>query len=293
MKQTFVKQLLTKELGKDYVLLRRLKGGMMNVSYVVQDKNGKKYIIYLPNGKANKVVERQNEKRIQKIVSDLNLTSKNIYFDTHTGIKINEFIEGTPLNQMDEFDPEKVSDLLHLLHDSKIMSENDYNPIQRLINYENQALKFQKESNTYRKIRDFLSAKMYQFEKRYEKVLCHNDAQKSNIVVNEDGEYKFIDFEFAANNDPIYDIAAFANDNVEDGELIMKYYFKKPTVQQIKRFYLWRILISLQWHVMAIIKHYQNESTQTKVNFLAVANHFIKNAALCMQRYQQIDLLDR
>ena len=91
MERTYVKELLTDELGKGYELVSRIIGGMMNISYIVKDSHGNKYVLYLPNGKANKLVNRKQEKKCQKIVFDLGLTSENIYFDTKKGIKINRY----------------------------------------------------------------------------------------------------------------------------------------------------------------------------------------------------------
>ena len=154
MNRIYLKDILTKVLGEGYVLESRIYGGMMNISYIVRDSKGKKYIIYLPNGKANKLVNRKLEEENSKIISDLGLTSKFVYFDTKRGIKIKEYIEGVSLDKIDasEIDYQKVADLLHLLHDSKKYAQEDYHPFDRLANYENKALSFQKESNEYREL---------------------------------------------------------------------------------------------------------------------------------------------
>ena len=276
MNRVYLKDILTNVLGEGYVLESRIYGGMMNISYVVRDKKGKKYIIYLPNGKANKLVNRPLEEENSRIASDLGLTSKFIYFDTKRGIKIKEYIEGTSLDKIDtsEIDYQKVADLLHLLHDSKELSKEDYHPFDRLANYENKAISFQKESNEYRALKDFLSTHINLLTLK-EKVFSHNDFQRSNIIKGNDGKYYIIDFEFAANNDPIYDIAAFANGTIEDGEKLLECYYLKPTKEQYQRFYLWRIFISLQWHNVAIAKHYQKEGKEASFNFLMVAKFFL------------------
>ena len=118
-----------------------------------------------------------------------------------------------------------------------------------------------------------------------EKVFSHNDYQKSNILKGEDGKYYVIDFEFAANNDPIYDIAAFANGTIEDGEKLLVCYFNNPTREQYQRFYLWRIFISLQWHNVAIAKHYQKEGKEASFNFLAVAKFFLDLAKKAEEKF--------
>ena len=277
MNRVYLKKILTEVLGEGYVLESRIYGGMMNISYIVRSKNGKKYIVYLPNGKANKLVDRVLEEENSKIVSDLGLTSKFVYFDTKRGIKVKEYIEGTSLDKIDpsEVDYQKVADLLHLLHDSKELSKQDYHPFERLANYENKALSFRKESNEYRELKDFLSTHINLLNLR-EKVFSHNDFQKSNIIKGNDDKYYVIDFEFAANNDPIYDIAAFANGTVEDGEKLLEAYYNVPTKEQYQRFYLWRVFISLQWYNVAITKHYQKEGKEASFNFLDVAKFFIE-----------------
>ena len=286
MNRIYLKDILTKVLGEGYVLESRIYGGMMNISYIVRDSKGKKYIIYLPNGKANKLVNRKLEEENSKIISDLGLTSKFVYFDTKRGIKIKEYIEGVSLDKIDasEIDYQKVADLLHLLHDSKKYAQEDYHPFDRLANYENKALSFQKESNEYRELKDFLSTHMNILSSQ-EKVFSHNDYQKSNILKGEDGKYYVIDFEFAANNDPIYDIAAFANGTIEDGEKLLVCYFNNPTREQYQRFYLWRIFISLQWHNVAIAKHYQKEGKEASFNFLAVAKFFLDLAKKAEEKF--------
>ena len=286
MNRVYLKQILTDNLGEGYVLESRIFGGMMNISYIVRDKKGNRFVVYLPNGKANKLVNRKLEEENSKIMSDLGLTGKFVYFDTVRGIKIKEYTEGTSLDKIDpsEVDYQKVADLLHLIHDSKKLAQEDYHPFDRLANYENKALSFRKETNDYRALKDFLSSHISILNNN-EKVFSHNDFQKSNIIKGVDDKYYVIDFEFAANNDPIYDIAAFANGTIEDGEELLKCYFNQPTKLHYQRFYLWRIFISLQWCNVAITKHYQKEGKTASFNFLKVAEFFIELGKKAQEKF--------
>ncbi len=87
-----------------------------------------------------------------------------------------------------------------------------------------------------------------------------------------------IDFEFMANNTEIYDIACFANNDVNDGLRLLRAYFGNPSIEQTRKFYLWRIFVSMQWYLVAIIKHYRKEGEKHHFNFLAVADHFMNIA---------------
>ncbi len=275
-----VKTLIESVLGKGAEIVSPLVGGMMNISYIVKDANNKKYVLYISTEQANEMVNRPLEKEHQKIINALGITSKNIYFDAEKGIKINEFIEGKSLDHVQSFDYEKVAKLFKHLHSSLVLSREDYAPFDRFVNtYEKEALSFeQNPSPLYKELRDFLFSHR-EFLESQRKTLCHNDAQRSNIIQTPDDEYYLIDFEFVGNNDPIYDIATFGNGLVSEGrKLLEKYFDDNPNDVQIKRYYLWRIYISLQWYNVAVTKHYRGEGEKHGFNFLDVANHFLNNA---------------
>ena len=274
-----INSLITKVLGEGSKVEAPLLGGMMNMSYIVKDKNNKRYVLYISTEQANEMVDRPLEKEHQNIIYNLGITSKNIYFDAEKGIKINEFIEGTSIDKINEFDYQKIAELFHKLHSSKTLSKVDYNPFQRFIEiYEKEANSFSKEKNfDYLFLRNFLFLYQHDLEKQ-PRVLSHNDGQRSNIVRDENGNYFLIDFEFVGNNDEIYDIATFGNGDVKEGRKLLDYYFVNPTKDQIKRYYLWRIFVSLQWYNVAIVKHYRGEGKAHGFDFLKVAQFFLDNA---------------
>ena len=274
-----VEQLLNKVFKDNWVNYSSLFGGMMNRSYLINTKDDKQYILYIPGNDSMKV-DRELEKFTQDQLARLGITSKNIYFDINAGIKINEFISGSSLDKINEFNYLKVSMLLHKLHESRLTAKRKYDPFNRFIN------EYEKECKNYIKDfdKDYLSLKEFLFTHRdyleNQKVtLCHNDFQRSNIIKSSNDSYYMIDFEFAMDNDPIYDISAFGNNNVLEGRQLLTYYFLgKENVDQIKRFYLWRIYLSLQWYIVALNKHYKGEGEIHQINFLDVAKHFLDNA---------------
>ena len=268
--------LIKQVLGNKTKVLHPLVGGMMNQSFVIESNN-KKYVLYVSTEQANEMVDRQLEKDNQSIVYQLGLTSKNVYFDVDKGIKINEFIEGSSLDKADSYDVNKVAKLLKALHASPKLSKEDYHPFERFIGYENEALAFQEMEKEYSVLRKEIFNNKDRLESR-KMTLCHNDAQKSNIVKDLNDNYYLIDFEFMSNNDPIYDIATFGNGLVSEGyELLLKY-FDNPSKEEKEVYYLWRIFVSLQWHNVAIVKHYRGEGKTHGFDFLKVAEFFLNNA---------------
>lgn len=272
--------------GKGKVL-SPLVGGMMNKSFIVSYEN-KKYVLYIPTEQANEMVDRRLEKDNQKMIIDLGITSKNYFFDTNRGIKVNEYIEGSSLDKTDSFDSKKVATLLKTMHQSGKLSRDNYQPFKRFVAYEEEADSFNIiRSEEYKLLRTTIFDKKDFLEKQ-KLVLCHNDAQKSNIVKDLNDNYFLIDFEFMGNNDPIYDIATFGNGLVSEGYQLLIDYFGEPTKEEKERYYLWRIFVSLQWHNVAIVKHYRGEGKTHGFDFLAVANFFLNNALDAYKGYKEI-----
>ena len=165
------------------------------------------------------------------------------------------------------------------MHESGKLSRDNYQPFKRFIAYEEEAKTF---GDNFEANYPVLRKEIFdnrEFLESQKLVLCHNDAQKSNIVKSVDGKYYLIDFEFMGNNDAIYDIATFGNGKVSEGyELLVDYYDGNPTSDQKRRYYLWRIFVSLQWHNVAIVKHFRGEGKVHGFDFLKVAEFFFANA---------------
>ena len=280
--------LLEKIFNKNARVVAPLLGGMMNKSFIVESDN-KKYVLYIATPQANEMVDRLLEKDNQKIVYDLGLTSKNVYFDIKKGIKVNEYIEGSSLDKVDSFDYQKIAVLFKKLHSSKKLSKEDYRPFKRFLAYEEEALSYQKEfSLDYQLLRKAVFAHK-DFLESQPLVLSHNDGQKSNIIKDPNNNYYLIDFEFTGNNDEIYDIATFGNGSVEEGYKLLQVYFdNKPSREETFRYYLWRMFISLQWHNVAITKHFRGEGETHGYDFLSVANYFLTNAKEAYDKWKEI-----
>lgn len=270
--------LLKTVIGDDAHVISTLVGGMMNEAYVVESKQGK-FVFYISTEQANEMVDRSLEKETQNIAFNLGITSKNVYFDLEKGIKINRYIEGNSINHISDINYEKVADLLYKFHSSKTLATKDYYPLNRLLAFKKEAEQFVSkfDDEFYNLFSLILENK--EFLESQKLTIAHNDAQRSNIVKDPSNNYFLIDYEFAMNNDPIYDIGTFGNDNVNDGLALLKEYQKLTDVKNAeKRYALWRIDISLQWYLVALIKHYRGEGAVHGFNFLDVAHHFLENA---------------
>lgn len=261
---------------------RELHGGMMNRSFVMKDKFNNNYVLYIPAGEANSMVDRDIEHRVCNIYFNLGVSPQNFTFDEETGVKINEYIPGVSLNYVDpdEIDFNEVAKIIKAERNAPLIEEY-YNPFERLLGYENERIGYgvQNTRNEYEILRKLVFDNRVILEKG-KICLSHNDFQPSNIIASDrpDGKYYLIDFEFAMNNYEMYDIACFGNNNVKYGVKLLETVYENPKIKDYEAYYLWRMFISLQWYNVALIKDYHGEGEAHNIDFKGVASFFIDNA---------------
>ena len=264
-------------LGRnDSKIDHRLLGGMSNYTYVIES-NDELYTLRILGEYAEEFVNRKMEALNTKLMENLGVTNKTLYFDITTGVKMSKYIDGTPLSEMkpEDYPLEKVADLLKKIHGSNELAQNDYSPFERLEKYEklliNEHYKLPKEYLDIKKA--FLTYKDYLEGQK--KVLCHGDSQPSNFILCD--KLYIVDFEFVGNCDPIYDIACFSNMRLVDGYNLLKVYYKDSIDNdKYRRFYLWRAYQAAQWFNVALFKHLKGMSDTLKIPFDQVAFNYLK-----------------
>jgi len=248
----------------------RLMGGMSNFTYVI-DVNHEKYTFRIPGKNADKFVDRTLEKDHIPMSESLGLNNETVYLDVDTGEKIAKYIEGVPLSALNPLDYlDQAAHILHTIHDSKLESPHAYQPFKRLSRYESYHERYIQAKARLESHRPFLES--------FQTVFTHGDSQISNFIVNED-EVKLTDWEFSGMNDAFYDLACFGNNDFAHAEALLPVYLKKePTQDDWNRLYLWRLFQTLQWHNVALYKHFIGLSEDLKIDFYKVSNLYLDKA---------------
>lgn len=274
-------EITNKLLGSKYFINSRIIGGMSNYTYVISDGTHF-FTLRFPMDNSEYFINRDDEKIGIDIFQTLNLTSKTIYFDTKTGIKISQYIEGTSLNKLNNLHYHEVANLLYKLHNAKIDTNISYNPFNRLEKYQSYIKNSDYYSEKYINIKNKL-LKYKSYLNSQEQVFCHNDSQPSNFICMDDNIY-IVDFEFVGKNDYIYDIACYGNDNFNDAiELLKEYisFFETKITENeyndlLKRLYLWKAFQALQWYLVAAFKEILGMSEALKIDFEKVAYMYLE-----------------
>ncbi len=265
-------------------IVERLMGGMSNYTYVI-DVSGEKYTFRIPGKKAEKFVDRHQEKHHLELIKPLHLNNETVHLDTDTGVKIATYIAGDPLHTRSPYDYlDEAAAVLRTIHESDLVSDYDYNPFKRLAYYESHLKEYDHvHHERYHAYKETLE-KHRPFLEQFPKTLTHGDSQISNFVITENG-LRLMDWEFTGNNDPFYDIACFGNNDFDHAVALLPIYLKRtPNYEDYKRLYLWRTYQCLQWHNVALYKHYIGLSEALSIDFEKVGALYLDKAAALLAK---------
>lgn len=259
----------------DIKIVKRLLGGMSHFTYHIQAKDID-YTIRLIGKAGNLYVDRVEELENIKRIIPLGLNNETVFFDTKTGVKIAKYIPGTVLTELDIMDHlPKIAETLKKLHNSKIEPFKDYELKKRLERYESY---INCRSEKYLELKSNWFQMYEEVYQKYPKVFCHNDAQRSNMVLANNQLY-LLDWEYAALNDPYYDIASFGNVKFDDALMLLEAYLeRKPTKSETDHVRFYRMYQALQWHQVALNKEAIGLSEELHFDFKLLAEKYLNLA---------------
>jgi thiamine kinase-like enzyme len=260
---------------ENVVIVKRLLGGMSHLTYHISVA-GNDYTYRIIGEGGNLFVDRQVEYDNIRRIESLQLNNETVYFDVETGEKAARYVQGTILSEVDVTPHlSLVAQALRKLHGSKIEPATDYGLIERLNRYESYTTE---RSARYVTLKQAWIERYHAKHEREPKVFCHNDAQRSNMVIGNDRFY-LLDWEYAGKNAFYYDIASFGNVRFQDALALLDVYLGRPSNEQEKdhvRFY--RMFQALQWHQVASYKETIGLSEVVGFNFKNLADSYLELA---------------
>lgn len=256
-------------------IVERLKGGVSHYTYHVK-VNDQDYTYRKIGEGGNLFVDRKTEFNMINKAIPLNINSEVVVFDVESGEKISKFVPGIPLTQLDynnHLDALVVT--LKKLHQSDTSDVIDYGLVNRLSLYESYT---NQRTPLYQELKTFWINKYKTSYETNPKVFCHNDAQRSNIVIGEDRLY-LLDWEYAALNEFYYDIASFGNVDFNDALVLLDVYLgRTATLEEQNHVRFYRMFQTLQWHQVALYKHTIGLGEKINVDFKALALKYLQLA---------------
>lgn len=231
-------------------------GGITNSNYLIT-QNGRKQVLRIPGVSTDSIIERGMERRVLDLVTDYNITPETIFYGT-SGIKTSSWLNGYQSLEEKRLNSDifhGLSKCLHQLH--AIPKRNSY-CIRKEDASVAEYIKLYERKVNFSFLEPAERSEMLAFADTMDndaQVLCHRDLWLGNIMVNEKGDIKLLDFEYSTFCSPYWDVGSFLTESRLDAwqtrEFIKTYGDLDPVrVQQA------RILVDYVWALWGFIKNY-------------------------------------
>lgn len=238
--------------------LEILPKGLTNKNYLCHF-NMKTYVVRVPYTFSESFIDRNLEHKATRFFDQSNMGFPTFHFDTKTGIKISLFQE-----DCNEFKTPYTDEQIILIarklkefHGCKYKINADFHPLEKLELYSSKLstkLLHPKEEMIITEVKKL----------SYESVLCHNDLVAGNLLFQKDQLY-IIDYEYAADNDPLFDVISFLSENnitdLKTRTLFYSYYFDQQNEEVNHRLLIWESFQNLLWYYWALMMYENKQET--------------------------------
>lgn len=235
------------EIFKQEIKLEKLNKGLTNDIYLTK-VDGIKYVIRIVKDDIDHILDSSYERKVLDIVSKYQLDVKEYYYDINTRLRITYYVDVLEYYQTNDSDKiKRVAKLLKRLHSISPTITNVFDPVKMFEKYYKQIKKPLYDTNKYLDLINKINTI------NNPKVLCHNDLVSGNLLFSNDLDY-LIDYEFAALNDPLFDIMSFFTENdIYDSNLRNEFYqeyfeiLDSKTLNELKIYESFHNLLWLTW----------------------------------------------
>ena len=245
-----IKDTIYKVFNKYPTTLSLYPKGLTNENWMFTLDN-ETYIFRLPTIQVNNY---HQELKVIELLKNTQLDVETIYFDPTTGIKITKFVdnliefsEQTSTNKIEE-----VAKLMKQLHSLNIQTGYHFDPISKLEFYKSKVTNNPYSFNVQNLLDDIKNLDCTP-------ILCHNDWVSGNILFGETKNY-LIDYEYASDNDPLFDVMSFITENniddPSDRERFYQVYFNQSINDDTRyKLHLWEQFHNCLWCYWALMMY--------------------------------------
>lgn len=222
-----------------------MQKGLTNQNFLLE-MNKETFVLRVPRADSEQIVDRRHETQALKAIANTSIDVETIYYDEISGYKVTRYLpDAMTYGECTFADKiERVARLMKKFHQLHRVVDEDFDPVQRLYSYKAKVTESLFDLDAYDDIIHAVE------ELIYEKILCHNDWVDGNILFTADQTY-LIDYEYAANNDPLFDVMSFLSENqITDPTLRQRFYavyFDDFTEEISQRLQLWEAFHNLLW----------------------------------------------
>ena len=179
-----------------------LSGGLTNLSYAV-DCEGSRYVLRVPAPHTDVFgLDRQREQRAGNAAAAAGIGPRIVYADTDRGVMLREYVEGDVWSADDLVAPtnlEKIASLLRRVHSLPIL-DSPFDIVRVAHHYR------QHVDGSLARFADVCVRLAENAGRVEQRCVCHGDVNAANVISGD--RLLLIDWEYACDNDPFFDLAA-------------------------------------------------------------------------------------
>lgn len=262
--------------GKNAEKIEHLKSGFSNHSYLIN----RQHVLRIKKSSRDQFYNSKLEAICINKVAPLKISENVVYFNENDGTKLSLYLKRTKkiVSQPTKEQMAYVAKALKKLHRAKISTGVSFDLFNRLRYYKSKCVDY---VDTLYERKVISSVEKFIYQDPF--VLCHNDVVNGNLLFRKRQVF-LIDFEYAADNNPLFDLASFISENdiVDDKSrryFLRQYYGKSVDEKQFRHLLRLIELQDILWYYWAQMHYVQTK----EVIYKRIAHHkwkaIIKNAS--------------
>ncbi|WP_105101720.1 phosphotransferase [Microbulbifer pacificus] len=268
-------------------LIRPLTRGLTNRSFLIQAGEEKLVLrINTPHAQALDL-NRQAEAEALIPASERDLCAPLVYLAPDYRYLLTRFISGVPLDLNQPCGLAQLAQLLRNIHRLP--------PISAHLEYADKVQCYRQSidrnlpfSPALARLHQKMQPLLQQPQDRKGLSLCHNDLLLENLLLDDNGRLRAIDWEYAACGDPFFDLAVICEGNgfaQHQREILLREYLQRPPVQQdhhsLHQGCLIYRYLDLLWYAVQFSTGRLSEPQHAA--YISTGTHTLSQLALSMQ----------
>lgn len=237
--------------------------GLTNINYLVE-ADGARYVLRLPGAGTGEYIDRAAESVAARSAANAGVNADLIFFDAVDGLMVTKFVDGAATMNAERFRDLRAVDragrVFRQLHTRAAPFASDFqlfamiDDYKRLLNEKGAALpggyaQAEQQADSTRRV---LEATARPLVPSHCDPLCENFLDTGERMV-------LIDYEYAGNNDPMWDLGDLSVeaqfDAEQDAALLKAYFDGHPPAHEVGRMVAYKAMCDLLWTLWGVLQH--------------------------------------
>jgi thiamine kinase-like enzyme len=244
--------------------------GLTNVNFLLDD-GGLRAVVRVPGAGTSEYIDRATESVAAQSAAEAGVNAEVLFFDESDGLMVTRYIDGSTTMDAERFRDTaavaRAGTALRMLHDTAAPFATDFDLFGMIEEYKSLlAAKGAVLPDGYQQTEFMADSALDALRSRpVALVPSHCDPLCENFL--DTGTRMFvIDYEYAANNDPMWDLGDLSVegrfDAAQDRALLWAYFDGEPPVEQAARMVIHKAMCDLLWTLWGVLQHVNNNPAE-------------------------------